>query len=86
MSSRSGLDSPVLPSDERPLEDRLVDGVFDEGFDWAEIVRTYPVPCLAVAAVAGFLVGRSRGPQVFDVASIALADRITRSFGASADF
>lgn len=81
MSSGPAFDSPVEPSVERPLEDRLVDGVFDESFDWVEVVRSYPLPCVAVAAVAGFLVGRAHGPQLFDAASDVVTDRVVRSLG-----
>lgn len=42
----------------------LIDELVPEGLDWERLVRDYPIPALLVAAVGGYLLGRSRGPQV----------------------
>jgi hypothetical protein len=42
----------------------LIDELVPEGLDWERLVRSYPIPALVLAAVGGFLLGRSRGPQV----------------------
>jgi hypothetical protein len=53
----------------------VLDGLLPEGLKWAELVRTYPVPCLALAAVGGFLLGRSHGPAILGaVGSVAAAE------------
>jgi hypothetical protein len=44
--------------------DRIVDDLLPEDFDWREIVRDYPLPALAVAAVGGFLLGRRHGVEL----------------------
>jgi hypothetical protein len=53
----------------------VLDGLLPEGLEWAELVRTYPIPCLAVAALGGFLLGRSHGPAILGaVGSVAAAE------------
>lgn len=44
--------------------DRIVDEVLPDGFDWRRMVTTYPLPSLAVAAIAGYLLARLRGETV----------------------
>ncbi len=84
MSTGPALDYPVDRSN-KAFEDRVVDNLFDEGFDWVDVVRSYPIPCLAIAAVAGFLVGRAHGAQLFDVASDALTERVVRNFESASE-
>jgi hypothetical protein len=67
------------------LEDRLVDRVFEDDFDWREVVRAHPIPAVMVAAVAGFLVGRSHGPAIFDVLSDSLSERVATLIETSAE-
>lgn len=62
-------------------ESYLLDSVF-ENFDWAAMVRRYPFAALAAAALAGFLVGRSHGPDLIDTVSDSLAERVRRSLDA----
>jgi hypothetical protein len=53
----------------------VLDGLLPEGLEWAELVRAYPVPCLALAALGGFLLGRSHGPAILGaVGSVAAAE------------
>lgn len=44
--------------------DSLVDGVMPEDFDWRRMVRDYPLPALALAAVGGWVLGTQRGAGV----------------------
>lgn len=46
--------------DADPVE-RFVDDLMPEGVEWRRLVTTYPRSSLAVAATAGFLLGRNRG-------------------------
>lgn len=46
--------------DADPVE-RFVDDLMPEGVEWRRLVTTYPRSSLAVAAAAGFLLGRHRG-------------------------
>lgn len=41
-----------------------VDEVMPEEFDWERMVRDYPLPALALAAVGGFVLARTRGHAV----------------------
>lgn len=49
---------------ERSAADRLIDEIMPEELDWERLVRTYPLPALGLAALGGFLLGRSRGSTV----------------------
>ncbi len=46
---------------ERSFPEELLDELLPEELDWEGTVHDYPLTCLAVAAVAGFLLGRSSG-------------------------
>ncbi|HVS01839.1 MAG TPA: hypothetical protein VMT16_03640 [Thermoanaerobaculia bacterium] len=41
--------------------DALLDELLPEGFPWKRMVRRYPRTAVAVAAAAGFWLGRARG-------------------------
>jgi hypothetical protein len=41
--------------------DRWLDEWAPEGLEWERLVRTYPLPALAAAAVLGFVLGRRHG-------------------------
>jgi len=60
--------------------DELVDDLLPGEFDWRRVVRRYPIPALAVAALGGYLLARSRGPELLaalgDAASAQVADRL----------
>lgn len=47
----------------------LIDELVPEGLDWERLVRSYPIAALVLAAAGGFLLGRSRGPQVLSALS-----------------
>jgi hypothetical protein len=59
------------------FSNRLIDQVLPEELDWVELVRTYPIPALAVAAIAGFFIGRIHGERLIEAASD-IADRRVR--------
>ncbi|MEM7048964.1 MAG: hypothetical protein AAF604_04860 [Acidobacteriota bacterium] len=56
------------------MPDRLVDELVPESVDWERLVRRYPLPCLALAAAGGFILGRHRGSELI----AALTDFATR--------
>jgi hypothetical protein len=56
----------------------LVDELTPEGLDWEHLVKTYPIPALALAALGGFLLGRARGPAILAAVSGFAADEISR--------
>lgn len=59
--------------------DEIVDDLMPVDLDWRHLVRSYPVPALAVAATGGFLVGRRHG-QALVAALVAFVTReVTRN-------
>ena len=58
----------------------LVDELIPEGLDWERLVRNYPIPALLLAAVGGFLLGRTRGPAILGAVSGFAAEELSRNF------
>jgi len=44
--------------------DDLVSELLPETLDWERLVRSYPLPALALAALGGYWLGRTRGGAV----------------------
>jgi hypothetical protein len=65
--------------------DDVLDDVLPENLDWRRLVRNHPVPVLALAALGGFAIGRTRGRAVMGAlatfASSALATGVNRFLG-----
>ncbi len=57
--------------------DRVVGELLPEELDWSDLVLRYPKTSLALAALGGFLLGRSRGVEIVDALSGYAADRVT---------
>jgi len=57
--------------------DDLVDELVPDELEWRRIVRTYPLPALALAAVGGYVLGRRRGKAVLIALSTYAADVVT---------
>lgn len=57
--------------------DQVVDELLPDDLDWTDLVLRYPKVSLALAAVGGFLLGRSRGPEIVDALSQFAADRVS---------
>jgi len=57
----------------------VVDELMPEGFDWERLVREYPIPALALAAIGGFFLGRQRGPQILAALSGFAAAEVSRN-------
>ncbi|HXO22747.1 MAG TPA: hypothetical protein VOA87_22730 [Thermoanaerobaculia bacterium] len=57
----------------------LVDELMPEGFDWENLVRTYPIPALLLAGIGGFLLGRQRGPAVLRALSLFAAAEVSKN-------
>ena len=62
---------------QRSVEQRLVDGLLPEEMDWEDVVRTYPLTSVTLAAVAGFLVGSQRGRAILTTVIDSALDRVT---------
>ena len=60
------------------MADQFVDEVAPEELDWRELVRRYPVASLAVAALGGFVLGRSRGRAIVAALGAYAGDLVAR--------
>ncbi|MDP9120900.1 MAG: hypothetical protein M3O15_05935 [Acidobacteriota bacterium] len=70
MDEESQLESAV-----RELVDQLV----PENMDWERLVRTYPLPSIALAGLGGFLLGRSQGPVILSAIGSFAASEVARN-------
>ena len=64
---------------ERSAADELVDELMPVEFDWWDLVRSYPVPALLVAALGGFALGSSRGREIVAALSTFAADAVAEN-------
>jgi hypothetical protein len=70
---------PKFSSKAESMVHDLLDRVLPEDLDWEELVRTYPVPALAVAALGGFLVGRAHGAAIVSAVSSFAAAEVAKN-------
>lgn len=63
----------------RSTADDLLDDVLPESLEWDRLVRTYPFPALLLAAVGGFLLGRSHGPAIVRAVSGYAAAEVSKN-------
>jgi hypothetical protein len=68
-----------LPSKAESIVGDLLDDLLPEGLDWQELVRSYPIPALALAALGGFLLGRSHGPAIVKAVSGLAAAEVAKN-------
>jgi hypothetical protein len=64
----------------RGVED-ILDEILPESLEWERLVRTYPVPALAVAAAGGFYLGLRHGTAILAAVSSYLAAEVSRNVG-----
>ena len=57
--------------------DQVVDELLPDELDWTDLVVRYPKSALALAALGGYLLGRSRGPEIVDALSDFAANQVT---------
>jgi len=57
--------------------DQVVDELLPEELDWSDLVMRYPKTSVALAALGGFLLGRSRGAEIVEALSVFAVDRVT---------
>jgi hypothetical protein len=63
------------------VADEFLDEVLPEELDWQRLVRRYPKSSLAVAALGGYLLARSRGPALLAALGSFAASRVTAQVG-----
>ena len=57
----------------------ILDELLPEELEWERLVRTYPVPAVALAAIGGFLIGLRHGPEILTAVSGFLAAEVSRN-------
>ena len=69
--------------DETPRGGTSVEAILDEllpeELEWERLVRTYPVPAVALAAIGGFVIGLRHGPEILSAVSGFLAAEVSRN-------
>lgn len=61
--------------------EEVLDEILPESLEWERLVRTYPVPALAVAAAGGFYLGLRHGTAILAAVSSYVAAEISRNVG-----
>ena len=61
--------------------EEILDEILPESLEWERLVRTYPVPALAVAAAGGFYLGLRHGTVILAAVSSYLAAEVSRNVG-----
>lgn len=59
--------------------DHVVGELLPEDLNWERLVRTYPWPALALAAIGGFFLGLRHGPEILSAVSGYAASELTRN-------
>ena len=59
------------------LADDLLDEILPEEIDWRQLVWSYPKASLTLAAVGGYLLGRSHGRKLLGGAARMVGDTVT---------
>jgi len=72
-------------ADEASFADELIDDLLPDQFDWRRVVRRYPIPSLLIAAIGGYLLGRSRGEDLVGALGDAAGDHVSSRLGALAE-
>lgn len=57
----------------------ILDELLPEELEWERLVRAYPVPALALAAIGGFYLGLRHGPEIVTAVSGFVASEVSRN-------
>ena len=74
-----------VSDDETPVRragatvEAILDELLPEELEWERLVRSYPVPALALAAVGGFVIGLRHGAEILSAVSGFLAAEVSRN-------
>ena len=61
------------------LADDVLDDLMPEGFEWREMVSSYPMPALAISTVCGFFLGRKHGAAILDALTSFASSEVDRN-------
>lgn len=59
----------------------LLDELLPENLEWERLVRSYPMPALALAIAGGFYLGLKHGPTILTAAATFVAGEVSRQVG-----
>ena len=59
--------------------EEILDELLPEELEWERLVRTYPVPAVALAAIGGFVIALRHGPEILTAVSGFLAAEVSRN-------
>lgn len=59
--------------------DDILDEILPEGLEWERLVRSYPLPAVAVAAAGGFLLALSHGPAILSAVTGYVSAQVSRN-------
>ena len=57
----------------------ILDELLPEELEWERLVRTYPVPAVALAAIGGFVIALRHGPEILSAVSGFVAAEVSRN-------
>ena len=61
--------------------EEILDEILPESLEWERLVRSYPVPAIALAAAGGFYLGLRHGTAILAAVSSFVAAEISRNVG-----
>ena len=59
--------------------EEILDELLPEQLEWERLVRSYPVPAVALAAIGGFIIGLRHGPEILSAVSGFVAAEVSRN-------
>jgi len=59
--------------------EEILDELLPEQLEWERLVRAYPVPAVALAAIGGFYLGLRHGPEILTAVSGFVASEVSRN-------
>lgn len=59
--------------------EEVIDDLLPDELEWRRIVRTYPLPALAVAVVGGFFLGRYHGTEIVEAVTAYARREVSRN-------
>jgi hypothetical protein len=59
--------------------EEILDELLPQELEWERLVRAYPVPAVALAAIGGFIIGLRHGPEILSAVSGFVAAEVSRN-------